>query len=286
MFSPRQIAKNFLDFIGYSNLFLAFAVFCSTIQGGFIFNNVSKPCTHFAFLNFFAAFFLYNLQRIYQSHFPTEEIRLLWYRKNKKWIFTLAIVFALIFSGAVWDIFTAYEQGIYIYCICAIFSIFYFLPPFNLRKIPYIKQFCIAFVWIMVCIVIPFLFGNNNFSNIDYFQKDQSLYLISQFCFIAAMCIPFDIRDVEKDKQEGTLSFPVLVGINKSKIIGILLLAIYFVLSFFIDTVSLVGVRGIMFVVSGLVIYFSEPNRHRYYFVYLGDGVIILQTILLYWLLQ
>ena len=281
----RQIVKNSLDFIAYSNLFLAFAVFCSTLQGGVIFNYASKSFTHFAIVNFMAAFFLYNLQRIYQSSYPTGESRLLWYRKNKKWIFTLGILFALLFSKEVWHVFVTYKQGILIYCMCAIFSILYFLPPFNLRKIPYIKQFCIAFVWVVVCCFIPLMYEAKNFMGLFYFQKDHSLYLISQFCFIAAMCVPFDIRDVEKDKQESTITFPVLLGINKSKIIAIVLLTIYFSLTFFMESVSLVSVRGIVFLAAGTVIYFSSPNRHRYYFVYLTDGVIILQALLHYWLL-
>lgn len=279
----RKIAKSSLDFLGYSNLFLAFAVFCSTIQSGFVFNNVSSSSVHFSVVNFLAAFFLYNLQRIYQSSYPTTEQRLLWYRKNKKWIFTIAILFCVLLLQRVWDIFIMYKEGIFIYCVCGLISIFYFLPPFNLRKIPGIKQFYIALVWVMVCIIIPFMFHFKEYSGMENFTKDGILYIISQFCFIAALCIPFDIRDMEKDKEEGTKSLPVILGLQKSKWVAIVLMLIYFILAFFIETKSLVGVRGIVFLVSVIVIYFSNPNRHRYYFIYLTEGIIILQTVLLGW---
>lgn len=281
----RKIAKSSLDFIGYSNLFLALAVFCSTIQGGFIFRHAYIPTLFFSVFNFMAAFFLYNLQRIYQSTLPTTEARLLWYRKNKKWIFTLAILFSVGFAETAWEICYTYKQGVFVYCICALLSIIYFLPPLNLRKLPYIKQFYIALMWIIVCIVIPFLFDEENFYGFLFFGKDEWLYVISQFCFIAALCIPFDIRDINKDREEGTKSVPVMLGIKNAKFFAIALLLIYFVLSFFIDTKNLVGVRGIIFIVASVVVWLSEVKRHRYYFIYLADGIIILQTILLAYLL-
>lgn len=285
MTSISKIPKTILDFIGYSNLFLALAVFCSTIQGGLIFYHVKEPAFWFSLLNFIAAFFLYNLQRIYQSSLPTTDPRLFWYRKNKKWIFTIAIVMALCFIEIAWTIFKTYKEGIFVYGICALFSVFYFLPPLNLRKVAYIKQFYIALVWIMVCVVIPFLFEEEHFTGWLYFQKDQWLYIVTQFCFITALCIPFDIRDIEKDTSEATQSLPVVLGEQKSKYLAYALLCIYLITSYFIETKNLMEIRGLVFVVACSVVYFSNPKRNNYYFIYLADGVIILQTLLLMFLL-
>lgn len=281
----RQIAKNSLDFLGYSNLFLALAVFCSTIQGGFIFNYASRSATHFSLVNFIAAFFLYNLQRIYQSSLPTTNSRLLWYRKNKKWIFTISILLVLFFAENIWNIFMTFKEGVVVYGVCALISILYFLPPFNLRKIPCLKQFFIALIWVMVCIVIPSMFQASDYIGLANFDRNVWLYTASQFCFIAALCIPFDIRDVNKDREEGTKSLPVVFGLQKSKLVAITLLVIYLVLAFFMGIENLVGVRGIIFLVSVAAVYFSNPKRHRYYFIYLVEGIIILQTILLAYLL-
>ena len=192
----------------------------------------------------------------------------------------------MLFFEPLWNTFIRYKEGILIYGACALFSILYFLPPVNLRKTGGLKQFYIALIWVMVCIVIPFMFEADRFVGSKNFRKDQMLYIISQFCFIAALCIPFDIRDVEKDTMENTNSLPATIGIIKSKIIGVGLMLIYFLLSFFIETASLAGIRGIVFVASSLMIWFSLPTRHRYYFTYLADGMIILQTILLYALLE
>lgn len=278
----NKISNPLFDFIGYSNLFLAIAVCCSTFQGAFIFNGIAQSSFSFAILNFAASFFLYNLQRVYQSTLPTTDHRLHWYRRNKKWIFTLAILFVFGFWQVVWTIFLNYKEGIFVYCVCGILSLFYFLPPLSLRKIKFVKQFAIAFVWVSVCIVIPFMFHDNKFTGINNFTKDEWLYIVSQFCFIAALCIPFDIRDYLKDKEEGTKSFPVTIGIKNSKRVAIALMVIYFLLSFFIEARSLVVIRGFIFLVTLIVIMQSNEKRHPYYFVYLTDGIIILQTLLLY----
>lgn len=285
MVFARKIAKDLLDFIGYSNLFLALAVFCSTIQGGFIFKEAADPSVSFSLLNFVAAFCLYNLQRIFQSSMPTTDTRLVWYRRNKKWIFTIGILIAIGFTETAWNIFITYKQGIFVYCICALLSLFYFLPPLNLRRIAGIKQFYIALIWVLVCIVIPFMFEEEHFTGAMYFKKDQILYIISQFCFIAALCIPFDIRDINKDREEGTKSLPVILGIKQSKLIAMVLMVFYFVIAFFIETQNLLLVRGIILPVTTGAIYFSEPKRHRYYTIYFVEGIIILQTILLAYLL-
>ncbi len=277
-----QILKNFFDFIGYSNLFLAFGVFFSTFQGGLIFDHAVQPGFLFAIVNFFAAFSLYNAQRIYQSFKPTTDERLLWYRRNKKYIFTLGILFILVLARTLFTIFEVYQKSILIYCGIGLISVAYFLPPVELRKKPFIKSFYIAFAWVIVCVVIPFMFEQENFTGLKHFQKDEWLYIISQFCFIAAICMPFDIRDIEKDTADNVRSFPVLIGIQKSKLFAIGLMVLYLILAFFIEVKSLVVVRGLVFLASVLVIWFSETSRHRYYFIYLADGLIILQTLLLF----
>lgn len=277
-----QIVSNFFNFIGYSNLFLAITVFCSTFQGGLIFERAIQPCFLFALVNFLAAFFLYNTQRIFQSFKATSDERLLWYSRNKKYIYTIAFVFILVFTRLTYTILTTYKESFFLYGITGIISLIYFLPPFELRKKPFLKSFYIALAWVLVCVVLPFLYNEENYEGPGHFNKDQWLYILSQFCFIAAICMPFDIRDIEKDRTEGVRSIPVIIGIKKSKIVAITLMLIYLVLAFFIEIKSLVFVRGLVFVASVLVIVFSEPQRHRFYFIYLADGLIILQSVLLF----
>lgn len=257
-------------------------MFASTLQSVYVFNDVLDATVSFAFLNFTAAFFLYNLQRIYQSTFPTTDERLLWYRRNKKWILTLAFLFILSFSQTLIQIASQFYQGIIIYGVCGLLSVIYFLPPFESRKLKLTKQFSIALIWVMVCSFIPFLYVGNQYVGIGAITDKKIYYMLAQFCFISALCIPFDIRDYEKDKNEQTNSIPVVLGIRKAKLIAVILLLIYFALAFLMQNPNLIILRLIIGVLAVIVIIGSNERRHRYYYIYLTDGVILLHSILLY----
>lgn len=279
-----NILNQFFDFVGFSNLFLAFVVFASTLQAGFVFSEVTSSSIAFSIINFVSAFFLYNLQRIYQSTQPTIDTRLLWYRKNKKWIFTIALLLVLVFSNVIMEIMVQYYQGMIVYGFCGLVSLFYFLPPFQFRKVKYIKQFAIACIWVVVCTVIPFMYSENTYVGLNNLTRDKWLYIMSQFCFISALCIPFDIRDMVKDKNERTMSLPIVLGIKKSKTIAIVLIVFYFILTFFALERSLIVIRLLIGLLSIILIYYANEKRYRYYFIFLTDGVILLQSLLLYFL--
>lgn len=271
-----------LDFLGYSNLFLAFGAFCSTLQGSFLFSNSKESSYAFAIVNFSAAFTLYNAQRIYQSYSPKTDRRLLWYGNHNKLIYFIEIILFVLFAKFIFITFLTFKESIFVYTISGVISILYFLPPFEFRKLAFIKIFYIALIWVIVCTIIPLLFHGNLYQSIKYFTVDNWVYIFSQFFFIAAICIPFDIRDLDKDKADNVKSIPVLLGVNKSKVFGLILLLIYLVLAYFIEIKSLFPIRGIVFFISVIVLYLSQPSRHRYYYIYFADGLIILQTVLLY----
>lgn len=282
--------KKLFDLIGYSNLFLALNVFASTIQGGFIFNEQIESCTFFAAINFFAAFILYNIQRMFQSFQITNDERLLWFRNNLKTIFiTFGVLFFILICillnihTEILQLLPVYGKSIYIYCLLGFISILYFLPPFELRKIPFLKNFYIAFVWVIVCILTPFLFNGNK--NSGDFTTEVWMYIFSQFFFISAICIPFDIRDIDKDRKGNVQSIPVLIGIRRSKMFAGILLFAYLLFSVLIKIEGIYIGAIIMSIISTLILTFSEPTRHRYYYIYLTDGLVLLQSFLFYILL-
>ena len=276
-----KFVTTILDLVGYSNLFLAFCVYCSTLQVGLLFHEHSDSAYLFATINFLATFCLYNVQRIFQSFQSTNDERLLWYRKNKYYIFILVVFLIFSFSNLILKILFTYKEATLIYSTLVIFSLLYFLPPFEFRKIPFLKGFYIAFAWVTANAIIPLLFLGESYRGIIYLQKEHWAYVLSQFFFISAICIPFDIRDMTKDKVSNVGSLPILLGLKKSKMIAIFLLSIYALLAFSMSIKNLFLVRCFVFMVSALGIVFSEQSRHRYFYIYCIDGLIVFQTILL-----
>jgi 4-hydroxybenzoate polyprenyltransferase len=75
------------------------------------------------------------------------------------------------------------------------------LPFFkNLKKIAIGKTIFLAFVWMYVTTMLPiFLSGKD-------WQTEFSLFAVSRFFLIYAICILFDYRDREDDKHDGIRS--------------------------------------------------------------------------------
>ena len=82
---------------------------------------------------------------------------------------------------------------------------------FGLRNIPGLKLFLITLVWTMSIVLLPVLEAQAaHFANIS--MRDTTILIAKRFLFIAAVAIPFDIRDLFEDKQFGLKTIPVAWG--------------------------------------------------------------------------
>lgn len=273
----KDISARIVDFFIFSNLLIAIAAFLFTLQTALNFHYSGPSAAFFAFTNFVSTFTLYNLQRVYQSTKPNTHNRLIWYERNRHLLFTLILIFASLYFIVFKVNYNIFMEGLLFYIPAAVFSLFYFLPPFALRRLPIFKIFFIALVWVITSIYIPLMYNDSSFSFTANLNKNEIAYLIAQFCFISALCIPFDIRDVENDRQNLIRTLPVHFGLSTSKTIGIVLLLVYMVMAQNVQQAIVYFVTGTLGIV--LTIY-SSQHKHRYYFSVLVDGLIIVQFIL------
>lgn len=109
--------------------------------------------------------------------------------------------------------------------------LFYSIPlktQKSLRNIPSLKIIIIAVAWAGTTVVLPF------FSAEKIINSNLILLTLQRFIFVITLTLPFDIRDFEQDKT--TLkTFPQLIGIQKTKKLGFILLLISMFLEFFIS---------------------------------------------------
>ncbi len=180
-------------------------------------------------LVFSATYFIYNFQRLVrmnQKEIDEANIgfRMRWVYKNKQ-----PIIFTIIIAAItlVVSLFYLNIETIMVLVIMGVFSVVYvvrFIPYNNkwlaLRDIPFLKIFVIAFVWALVTGMLPII------SSKDLIQINLQhiLFLTKQFLFVVAITIPFDIRDIKYDVEKGIKTFPLVVGVKKVIILGLLLL--------------------------------------------------------------
>ena len=228
-------------------------------------------------LVFSSTLFTYNFQRLLKIQLKinlTGE-RVEWINSHVYTIYSITLIsflasiyFGLLFISKVWILFV----------LSGFISFFYvwkipLLKGKNLRDIPGIKIYLIAFVWVVICVIMPFLLD----SNIDY--TSLSILSTSLFLFMVAITIPFDIRDIKLD-DSSKKTIPQLIGIHKSVYLSIGLL----VISQIILQLLLPFNIGIwIFTIIGIITLLSakKPQAELFYSGII-DGLLVMQIGLIW----
>jgi len=182
------------------------------------------------------------------------------------------IYFGLKIWSSVWELFIT----------TSILSFFYVwkipgLNGKNLRDIPGIKIYIIAFVWVLISVLLPYLLDENQ----DYGQMSQ--LFIAEFCFMIAITIPFDVRDIKLD-DSSKKTIPQIIGIKKSIRISILLLiASQIIWQQLLPSFNL-GI-WLTTLISVLILFYANTKRNELYFSAIIDGLLLLQPFLV-WVLK
>lgn len=161
-------------------------------------------------------------------------------------------------------------------------SLAYVLPVFGrsrrLRDFPYIKIFLISPAWSWITVLLPAV-ELNLLQNVPLF-----FIFLERLFFIFAISFPFDIRDLEIDRSHSVKTIPALLGLRKSKIlamVSLFLSAFFGWMAFRLDIYSLGGFGGLLssLFLTAIVIAFTHPQRHDYYFTGLVDGMMVVQFV-------
>jgi 4-hydroxybenzoate polyprenyltransferase len=267
--------KRFIDFLLFGNLYIALGAFllsqCTIIE---LQLNTSFS---YSILVFFATLFIYNLQRIFYKKTINSEpisVRRKWISENQKTIITLAII-GLIGTG-VSLFYCESKTTLYLSPLC-ILSIGYFFPSVQLRKFALLKIFILVSVWTATCYIVPILLSNNTYTSV------YSIYSLSGFCFLAAICLPFDNRDIEIDKKENTQTFSILFGSSNVNLSAFIFAVASISLHLFCDfNKTILFINLIVFFSCILFILKNNKPRNEYYYTAGIDGILILKGILCY----
>ncbi|GAA4887794.1 hypothetical protein GCM10023311_09530 [Flaviramulus aquimarinus] len=146
----------------------------------------------------------------------------------------------------------------------------------NLRSIGGLKIYLIALVWAGVTVFIP-LINNNHLIDINVIITG-----IQRYVFILVLMLPFEIRDLQYDSLKLS-TIPQNIGVRLTKMIGVLLLAIFLFLECFKDDIYFenILVLGSVAVVTLLFLVFSKIKQGHYYSSLWVEGLPILWLILL-----
>lgn len=226
-----SLFKNGISFFVYSNLFLAFCATAYAAKTSLLLygNNGSL---HVNVIVFFATLFLYCLHRINKKKSISDEEG---FEERNGWVNTHKSVF-YIFIGIslliglielrympmrTWLVFIPVG-------LLGMGYTFPLIPTKNgwkrLRDLYWLKTLWIAFAFCWLTTFLPVVYRES----LAAMAKPQVLFIfVRSLLFLFAMCIPFDIRDMQFDRMKGVSTLPVRLGAKKSVVVGSLLLMLF-----------------------------------------------------------
>ena len=260
--------KLLFDYYINSSLHVSFCVICYIISINLI-NQIPVNWEDIAFV-FFTTFFSYNFIKF--NEFLTsinKPVSILLKSFFLKVLISLVISLYLFFN-------LSSSKQIFV-VIISIVTVLYTIPlisKYTLRDNPILKIWSVAFCWTMLIVIFPF-FGVLDFVNIVY-------YSLLIFCLVTAQMIPFEIRDMLKDKD---LVKTIIhnYGIKYSKNIGyfVLIIPLLFTMITGYLLENLVFKNSILFIIliTAILVNFSREKQNKYY------SSFIVESVPIYWLI-
>lgn len=283
----NKYLRQSIDLLLFSNIFIAL---CAVAQAMVTYQLLGeKPDQFILAILFCSTLALYNFSTILSKPKKPEEYKF----RRVKWVFSyyrLAITLTIISSISIIPLsfFLSSSSRILLLGL-ALVSLGYSLPLFSfrekrysLRNIPGVKLFIISAIWSLSCVLLPILEMESN-NQIKSTLNDIIILIAKRFLFIAAITLPFDIRDLFQDKTNELKTIPVVLGEKKALGICQSFLAAYLIL-LFLFTDKLDGnyfALTISTLITGWLIFKSKWEKNEYYYFLFLDGTMILQLIFL-----
>jgi 4-hydroxybenzoate polyprenyltransferase len=283
----NKYLRQSIDLLLFSNIFIAI---CAVAQGLVTYQLLKvKPDMYVLGLLFSSTLALYNFSIVLSRPKNPESstsARVRWIFSHYRLMITISII--SVFSIIPLSLFLSTSSKILLFTL-ALISVAYNLPlftihdkKFGLRNIPGIKLFLIASVWALSCVLLPILEMENK-QSISVTLNDTILLVAKRFLFIAAITVPFDIRDIYQDKFYELKTIPVLFGERWALLICQGLLGVYLILLVLFTEHFDANFFGLSLtiIITGWLIFRSKWKKNEYYYFLYLDGTMILQFFML-----
>ena len=266
-----NILKRLLDFYITSSIHVALSVYALVRMTGFLFDIVEiQPAAHFAF---FGTIVGYNFVK-YDALARTQKLQM---RTELKLIAILSFLSFL----ATGYYFFKLEQTTQIIAIGFLtLTMLYTLPFFpnrkNARNWAGVKIYIVALCWVGVTLFLPIINAG--------IQLTLDVFVISvqRFILIFVLILIFEIIDLQVD-DPNLKTVPQQIGVERTKIVGAVLLLLFILLCFFqidFSFPSLIVRSGVAFTILFFLL-FAHEKQSKYYSTFWVESIPILWWILL-----
>jgi len=281
-----QFLIRIFRFIVFKNIFIGFCAL-AIFQTTRLINGLNVELTPAAVLAFGSTVLYYNFHDI-SAKIDFSSFRAFKNSLRKDLLSTSEmIIIGFCIALLITNAFLLHPDVLIIISLIAALSLLYSVPliPFKgkwirIREILYFKLSVVAFCWALMAVLLPvFEAGIGLREHILYIQ------LIAVGLFIFALCIPFEIRDVNLEKSRGLRTIPIVHGIRVARMSAVLALFLSVALYFYLYRINIISVYFffsflISALLSMLMISYSNNKPSDFYCKFYIDGLMIFQFLL------
>lgn len=285
----KRVFLSILDFLLFSNLFIAI---CAVAQGLLTYHLLQvRPDKYVLAFIFFATIGLYNFSMLLAKPKDPQRspyIRVRWIFSHHRLIISITMISILcLIPLGLW--YLSIESKL-LMIFTGLMAIAYNVPfltlneqQIGLRNIPGIKLFLIALVWSISCVLLPIVELEQSYK-INISSVETLLLVAKRFLFIAAITVPFDIRDLFQDKLYALKTIPVMLGERKAYVFCQFLLGGYLLLLLLFRQASTMDIIALTLtlLVTGWLIFKSNIKKNEYYYFFYLDGTMLLQYLTIF----
>lgn len=265
-----------MPWLVFTNLYVAL---CGAVLTAASFVLLGQPPQYgvIAGLVFCCTLVIYNLDRLVEPH-PGDSDHERWVERHRGllWGFTLLAAVGVAALSTQLS-----RQALWSLPIAGAVAVGYCLPVVRyrgrwrrLKSLPGAKLVLIAAVWTYATAGLPML------------QADTApglgavMILLARFCFIAAVALPFDLPDMQRDRSSGILTIPNWLGVSATRYVALLLVGLSAVFSLFTPWPHASALLISCACVAGLIA-MLRTDRGVMYFMVALDGMLLVQAGLL-----
>lgn len=280
--------RKVLDFIFFTNIFVAVATVSLTIET-LLLLNIPVTFTPLMLVIFFATVCDYCFHNIVSKKTISEENSNgthIWLLNNKN-IFTGVFIFSclgLFFFSCFIPL-----RVFFALVPVAIIALAYSLPVIRMKnkkitfkEIPGIKIFLVAISWSLVTVVLPLIYREK-----QILTPDVILLFIQRLLFVFSACMVFDIRDIRSDNEAGIKTLSVIIGEKRSLMLSngtlLLFIAVVSLQNFILKSYGIFTIPLVLSAFFAIIIINSKKiKEQRYYYHAFLEGLPVLQLLLLF----
>lgn len=280
-FCLMKLAKQLFNFYLNSSIHVALSVFALTyitlLEFGFPYEN------NVLYFVFFASITGYN----FVKYFGVAKFH---HRSLAKWLkaiqifsffaFVLMCYFGLRLSSTTLICIAIFGVVTFLYAIPFLPKNLFLDQQNNLRSIGGLKIYLIGLVWMGVTVCLPIV--ENGYTLID---TDLFITALQRYLYVLVLMLPFEIRDLKYDSLKLS-TVPQKIGVKGTKLMGIVLIVVFFLLEFFKDETHQIKILVLLVLslITALFVLLSSKKQGTYYASFWVEALPVFWLALMLWL--